>query len=321
MRGDVSSPRVDLASTVRADIGARQIHLALVGILEANEPGLRANLDTEFLHDFRVTVRRTRSLLGQIRRVFPAEAVEHFSTEFSWIGRLTGPPRDLDVLVLALRERDTELSAADMQVLREFLTQAQQQEHDRLIEALDSHRYRRLIADWKAFLQRPALTKPEAVNAGDRLARVVARRAWRLSRRIADTARSIDGQTSAARLHEIRIDAKKLRYLIDVTPAFYDAADLGCVVGAVKKLQRVLGDFNDAEVQEKRLLDCGLALGAAGGPPGALLALGRLVEQSCQRRERLRNEVVETLERFRAREIRAACQRAFRQSKSEERAQ
>ena len=73
---------VDLAPTVRADVGARQIHLALLGILLANEPGLRANLDTEFLHDFRVALRRTRSLLGQIRHVFPPDAVEHFSSEF-----------------------------------------------------------------------------------------------------------------------------------------------------------------------------------------------------------------------------------------------
>jgi hypothetical protein len=42
-----------------------------------------------------VTVRRTRSLLGQIKHVFPPDVVEHFSTEFAWIGRLTGPPRDL----------------------------------------------------------------------------------------------------------------------------------------------------------------------------------------------------------------------------------
>jgi CHAD domain-containing protein len=320
MRGDFSSLRVDLASTVRADIGARQIHLALLGILEANEPGLRANLDTEFLHDFRVTVRRTRSLLGQIRQVFPARAVQHFATEFSWIGRLTGPPRDLDVLVLSLRDRDGEFADADMHVVRDFLTQIQQQEHDRLVEAVDSDRYRRLISDWKAFLQRPASTTPEAENAAGRLARVVATRAWRLSQRIADAAESIDRQSSAERLHEIRIDAKKLRYLIDVTPAFYDAGDLDCIVGALKKLQRVLGDFNDAEVQESRLLDCGRTVGDAGGPPGALLALGRLAEQSCQRRERLRDEVVETLERFRVREMRRACRRAFKRSKSEERA-
>ena len=84
-RGNVSSPRVDLAPAIRADVGARRIHLALLGILMANDPGVRANLDTEFLHDFRVAIRRTRSLLRQIKHVFPPDVVEHFSTEFSWM--------------------------------------------------------------------------------------------------------------------------------------------------------------------------------------------------------------------------------------------
>ena len=99
-----------------------------------------------------------------------------------------------------------------------------------------------------------------------------------------------------------------------MTPAFYDEADLSCILGALKKLQRVLGDFNDAQVQETRLLDCGRALGAAGGPPGALLALGRLAEQTCQRRDRLRGQVVDTLARFRARTTRSACRRAFKEA-------
>ena len=67
----VSLPRVELDPAVRADVGARQIHLALLEMLIANEPGLRANLDTEFLHDFRVAVRRTRSLLGSDQARFP----------------------------------------------------------------------------------------------------------------------------------------------------------------------------------------------------------------------------------------------------------
>ena len=163
---DGSSPHVDLPHTVRADVGARQIHRALLGILVANEPGLRANLDTEFLHDFRVAVRRTRSLLGQIRNVFPADAVEHFSTEFSWLGRLTGPPRDLDVLVLTLERAPTQTPTADIDPLMAFLDQAQQQEHRALVDALDSDRYRRLLSEWQAFLERPVAVEPEARNGG-----------------------------------------------------------------------------------------------------------------------------------------------------------
>jgi CHAD domain-containing protein len=316
---DASALGVELAAAMRADVGARQIHLALLAVLAANEPGLRSNLDTEFLHDFRVAVRRTRALLGQIRNVFPPEVVGHVSAEFAWIGRLTGPPRDIDVLTLALRERQGDVPNGDMDALTAFLSQAQQREHGGLVEALDSDRYRRLISDWEAFLRRPVLCGSEASNAGRPLLEVISRRAWRLSRRIAASAATIDERTTAAELHEVRIAAKKLRYLVDVAPSFYDAADFEKILAALKKLQRVLGDFNDAHVQEERLLECGLALGAAGGPASALLGLGRLAEQSRQRRERLRVEVVEGLARFRARETRSACRRAFKRANAAER--
>src|SRR5215471_13369374 len=120
---DVSSVRIDLAPGVRADVGARQIHLALLDVMQANQPGLQANLDSEFLHDFRVAVRRTRSLLGQIRQVFGEDVVNHFSSEFSWLGKLTGPPRDLDVFVLSLREHQREFSVEDIGALMAHLSQ------------------------------------------------------------------------------------------------------------------------------------------------------------------------------------------------------
>jgi CHAD domain-containing protein len=293
-------------------MGARQIHRALLGAIVAGEPGLRASLDTEFLHDFRVAIRRTRSLLRQVRYVWDPGAVEHFSSEFSWIGRVAGPPRDVDVLMLALREHRGVVPADDMDVLMAFLGQLQRQEYGGLVAALDSVRYRRLLADWQTFLDRPTASAPEARNSERRFVDVVAHRAWRLSRRIGASAKTIDEHSSPERLHAIRIDAKKLRYLIDVTPRFYDAGDLECVLGALKKLQRVLGDFNDAHLQEARLLDCGRTLGAAGGPAGALLALGRLAEQSRQRSESLRGEVLDRLAQFRRHETRAACRRAFK---------
>jgi CHAD domain-containing protein len=320
VRGDLSQPKVDLAPLVRADLGARQIHAALLDLVVANEPGVRANLDTEFLHDFRVSVRRTRSLLGQIRHVFPPNTVGHFSTEFSWLGRLTGPPRDLDVLVLALRGRQPDLSPADADVLMSYLREAQQQQQAELVRALDSDRYQRLLSDWRAFLDGPMASELEAPNAAGTLASVVSRRAWRLSRRISRAADVIDEHTTAEALHQIRIDAKKLRYLTDVTPAFYDASDFACILSALKKLQRALGDFNDAYVQEKRLLECGRALCSAGKPAEVLLALGRMAEQSRQRGERLREQVIEKLVRFGARETRSACRRAFKRLASKERA-
>jgi CHAD domain-containing protein len=313
---DLSSPRLALDPAVRADVGARQIHLALLEILAANETGVRGNIDSEFLHDFRVAIRRARSLLGQIRGVFPPDIVEHFAGEFSWVGRLTGPPRDTDVLALALREQHGEFDAGDMRALIEFLGGMQQQGYERLVEALDSTRYQRLLGDWKAFLESPIPSAPQAEYAHEPLARAVARRARRLSKRLARSARHIDKRTAAERIHEIRIDAKKLRYLVDASSACYRATDVKCILAALKKLQRVLGDFNDAHVQETLLVDCGRAIGAAGAPSGALLTLGRLAERCRQRREYLRDQVAERLSVFREKEVQKACKRAFDLRKS-----
>jgi CHAD domain-containing protein len=157
------------------------------------------------------------------------------------------------------------------------------------------------------------------VHANDPLVSAVSRRAWRLTRRIIKRAKGVDKHTAADHIHEIRIDAKKLRYLVDIAPGFYPAEDFQCILGALKKLQRALGDFNDAHVQEGLLLECGRAVCAAGGPAGSLVTLGRLAERSRQHRERLRDEVIEKLARFRTRQLRKACERAFKTAETAER--
>jgi CHAD domain-containing protein len=314
---DTSSLRLSLAPTVRADEGARQIHRALLGVLMANEPGVRANLDTEFLHDFRVTVRRIRSLLGQIKHVFPPEVVTHFSSEFSWVGRLTGAPRDIDVLVLSLRADRQGAPAGEIEPLMALLLHAQQVEHQQLVDALNSDRYRMLLSEWQAWLESAAPSVPGGCNAGRPLAEVVAARAWRLSRRIASSAETIEDETAPARLHDVRIDAKKLRYLVDVTPGFYTAADLEVILAALKKLQRLLGDFNDAQGQEARLLECARVLSATSA--GVASVVDRLAAQCHQRAAQLRGQVIDGLHRFRAGDTRSACRRAFKDACSADR--
>jgi CHAD domain-containing protein len=109
----------------------------------------------------------------------------------------------------------------------------------------------------------------------------------------------------------VRITAKKLRYLIDVTSSFYDADALSRVLSTLKKVQRVLGDFNDAQVQETRLRQLARTLRAAGGPQNAVRAFGQLARRSHQRRDQLRPEALAQLKQFRTRATKAACRRAF----------
>ena len=313
---DVSSLHLELAKSVRADVGARRIHLALLEIMLGNQSGVRANLDSEFLHDFRVAVRRTRSLLGQIKNVFGDDAIKHFSTEFSWLGKLTGPPRDLDVLLITLRERQRQTPFEGLEALLTLLEQTQREEHARLVEALDSDRFKRLTSEWKAFLTQPVSVQPPAANARRRLADVMFERAWRLSRKISRGAASLDEATAAEAVHHVRVQAKKLRYIVDVAPGALDDLDVKRVLVALKALQRVLGDFNDAHVQDQRLIECRGMLAATGAGKDSLVAMGRLAEQAREHRDRLRRFVVEEGRRFRRRTVRLACRRAFRRAHS-----
>ena len=108
---------------------------------------------------------------------FPPTVVEHFSDEFSWLGRLTGPPRDLDVLVLSLRASGRRTCRlADVDALIGFLGEAQAHERQTLLEALDSPRYRTLLADWQQFLAQPVGARVRRRRTPDaRFAEVVAR--------------------------------------------------------------------------------------------------------------------------------------------------
>ena len=71
--------------------GPPSVLLHLLSAMRANEEGTLRDLDTEFLHDFRVAVRRTRSALSQIKDVLPAEIEERYRAEFGWLDRSPAP--------------------------------------------------------------------------------------------------------------------------------------------------------------------------------------------------------------------------------------
>ena len=103
--GGVSSKLdVALEPAQRADSAAVVILTRLTSAIEANLPGTLADVDSEFLHDLRVAVRRTRSLQRELKAVFPPAELARFRTEFRWLQEVTGPSRDLDVYLLEFDE-------------------------------------------------------------------------------------------------------------------------------------------------------------------------------------------------------------------------
>jgi CHAD domain-containing protein len=291
-----------LEPDMRSDQATRIILSHLLDTMRMNEAGTRKGSDTEFLHDFRVAVRRSRSALGQIKGVLPQPVLARYRREFAWLGQITGPTRDLDVYLLNFPEyRDNlpESMRADLDPLHEFLERHWQSEHAALARALDSARYRRLVDSWQTFLERPVKVRSTLPNARLPIGELASRRIWRVYRRILREGNAIEPDTPAAALHELRKTAKKLRYLMEFFQSLYPARDIKRLIGVLKSLQNNLGDFQDFEVQV-----CTLKRFSQGmadehlAPPPTLLAMGMLIEGLERRQHQARLEFAERFGTF-----------------------
>ena len=250
-----SRPGLVLKAGAPAEREVRRLLAALLEVVVANEEGVRQDRDSELLHDFRVAVRRTRTALTQIRGVLPSRVVEPFKREFAWLGRLTGPTRDLDVFLAQKDEYEAEFPSqlrGRLQPVRRFLEARRADELRSLVDGLDSPRFRCLLADWKAILRRDepgsdATAPRAAIDIVDVAVRDIARAHGRLLRR----GKTLGETSDAGALHRVRIDGKKLRYLLEFFRSLFDMDEIRGLIGGLKRLQDALGDTNDFGVQRR----------------------------------------------------------------------
>jgi CHAD domain-containing protein len=278
-----SSTIVQLAPELRADRAARIIHLELLKTLEVNLDGVLKDLDTEFLHEFRVAGRRARSALSQIKRVFPEPVVSHFGEEFRWLTTRTGPTRDMDVYLLKIPSYQDALPEGvrdELVPLVGFLEKKKRQRHRLLVRTLDSARYARLTDSWYEFLQESKPEGTSAPNAGRPIAAVARERILRAFHKILEKGSRIGWDTPAEALHRLRIDCKKLRYLMSFFQSLFPPETLDPLIKELKMLQDNLGDFNDLQVQSAALRAFAQEMMTTGvGPPATLMAMGQLMGQ------------------------------------------
>ena len=276
------SPRflLKIDPTERTDISVQRVLLKLLRNMQANEAGLLADIDTEFLHQYRVAVRRTRSILGQFKHIFPSTVLMRFRNAFKWLGSITGPTRDLDVYCLRIKDYKNNLPKRirrDLDPLGDFLERRQREAHRKMVNAFGSNRYTSFIRSWETFLTTPVPDIPATQLAGEPIYSVARSHTWRLYKRVRSKGRSIHKGTNAEVYHRLRIDCKKLRYMMQIFSNLYPFEDIDVCIQALKNLQNVLGDIQDFEVQQTRLQGFARDMMAEGQTSAdTITAIGRL---------------------------------------------
>jgi CHAD domain-containing protein len=275
------SAKVEVALELdeRADEAAVAVLRRLLEVIEQNLEGTIADLDSEFLHDLRVAVRRSRSVQRQLKGVFAPRELEHFRAEFRWVQQITGDVRDLDVYLLGFEDMRALVPEAlrdDLEPLREVLRRRRVYARERMVQELGSERFLRLRLDWSALLDRlvslPENDRPDAARpigglAGHRVAKVY--------RRIVKDGEAIDRHGPSEPFHELRKRCKELRYLLELfASSLYPPDVVKPMIKTLKGLQDVLGRHQDREVQIATLSALATELAAE---PGSLLATGALI--------------------------------------------
>jgi CHAD domain-containing protein len=258
-------------------------------------------VDSEFLHDYRVAVRRTRSALTQVKKVFPDDRTEHFKERFAWLGQITGPTRDMHVYLLGFDDYRDSLPQdfqKDLEPLRAFLRAHQKLEHGRLVKKLASAEYKKLMEEWRDFLKETDLD-PASKHGGKPLAEVANKRIYKMAQRVFDEGDAIDAQSPPEDLHELRKSCKKLRYLMEFFQSIYPPAKIGGLIREIKRLLDNLGDYQDLEVQASKLREFAHQMVKEGDTPAdTLLAMGMLVDGLLRRQQEKRGEFKERYARF-----------------------
>jgi CHAD domain-containing protein len=313
--GTSSKLRVRLDAGARADAAAVAIARRLLEVVEANLPGTLDDVDSEFLHDLRVAVRRSRALQRELAGVFPPEPLRAFRDGFRELQAITGPTRDLDVQLLEFDDISAGLpddAAGDVAPLRRLLEDHLRDARETMVRELRSARTRALLDNWSGVLgelvdsdpaERPDAARPVADVAGERIASV--------HRRMVKMGGRIDDASPAEALHDLRKKGKELRYLLEFFASLYPADVIKPMVASLKGLQDVLGRFQDREVQADRLRSLGDEVAVVEGGAPALMAMGVLVQQLAADQAAARAEFAESFAAFAAKEQRALVKRTF----------
>jgi len=272
----------EITAEMPAPVAVATVLLRLLDTLELNLDGVLRDIDTEFLHDLRVSVRRTRSAIKLLGAVLPQGLAAAYATEFKWLGDLTTPTRDLDVHLLGfgpMTEHLVAASAADLEPFRAYLLRRRAIQFRRLAAGLRSARFRAITDHWrKALVEVRDAGRPRARRREPTAAEVAIATTGRTFRKIVARGSAITQDSPPESLHDLRKRAKELRYLLEFFAPLYDPVLYKKVVGDLKQLQDCLGEFQDSQVQREEihaLADAMLAERAA--PAATLLGMGEIV--------------------------------------------
>jgi len=250
---------IETSPRVPGMLGSEASRIILIGLYErlsATGDQILSKTSPEALHDYRVVVRKTRTLLNQLDGVLPDPGLSESRRAFSGVMKKTSYLRDLEGCCsefLRYKSRSGADVGSTLDPLLVDINRQEKVERRKVLKYLGSVAYSKLKSDWSIYLQQ---TLVELDSGGQPLQRAclpmqtVANEAVRKSySKTVRLASGCNNNMSIIVFHKLRKSYKKLRYLLEIFTEIFPAKERKQIMRELKTLQGKLGLLQDTEVQ------------------------------------------------------------------------
>ena len=247
-----ASVLVEFGPFERLDHAVRAILFTLAETMALNRRAiLEGERDPERLHQFRVALRKLRVLFTQFPEAFDERWLERHLGFLRKLAEITGPLRDLDVALERIEEYRGMLdedTREELERLRAMLESRRLEERKRLRSFLEHESVRSELEALARYGRGEEASDPTEAGEGPVLP-ALAPKLKKLYKAIRREGEKLGPHSSDREYHRLRIRFKKFRYLLEFFAKVLDEEATGEMLGALKRIQTLLGDHQDCTVQ------------------------------------------------------------------------
>ena len=217
--------------------------------------GARIEKEVESVHQSRVASRRLRTAFEVFASCFPDKSVKKWSSEVKKLTKGLGAARDADVQVMHLKEilsgLDVEQRSFKPGIERMILRAGQHRGNLQrgVVKTIDRLESRTVLADIHSTVERTmfCLRNESREYKSDYVFRTCKKHIVSNLDSMRSYESSLIDSSDRPSHHQMRIEAKKLRYTLEICSEPYDGG-LEESLKTVKKIQSLLGDIHDCDV-------------------------------------------------------------------------
>jgi len=220
--------------------------------LQGNLRGAMGSDDAEYLHQMRVALRRLRVVLRMAEKFRADESLSALGRDVAALCVALGRTREWDVFIAQTAQPMCARMAGHAGLQAMLATSERQRDgcYAALRGAAQARELQRLMLRFSVWMNSPYWRQ-----FGEDVPPVrsfSARRLRKLAGRFALSGLQLN-TLDAARLHSLRILAKKLRYSAEFFASLYGRQKTGAFLTALSEVQEVLGQINDVAVAHRLL--------------------------------------------------------------------